>query len=227
MAWETFYLICFVVGVSVTAISFLMGAVHIPHLPHLHFGGGGVPGGGHGHGGVLGHVHVHGGHGASGGEGASANDFHVSPLNLPTIMIFLAWFGGAGYLLTHYERVWGALAVVISILVGLAGAAIVFWFMAKVLVNPEENLDPADYDMIGTLGRLSVGIREQGTGEIVYTQGGTRKCAAARSENGRPIDRGTEVVVTRYEQGIAYVRRWEELAGEEPGASEARGAEQH
>jgi membrane protein implicated in regulation of membrane protease activity len=221
------------VGFSVSAISFLMGAVHIPHLPHFHFGGdgaidgGGVHAAGHGHGGVLGHVHVDGGHAASGGEAASANEFHVSPFNLPTIMIFLAWFGGAGYLLTHYERIWGALAVVISVLVGLAGAAIVFWFMAKVLVSPEENLDPADYDMIGTLGRLSVGIREAGTGEIVYTQGGTRKCAAARSEDGRAIERGTEVVVTRYDQGIAYVRRWEELAGEEPGASEAQGAEQH
>jgi transcriptional regulator with XRE-family HTH domain len=39
-----------------------------------------------------------------------------------------------------------------------------------------------------------------------------RRAASARSEDGRPIDRGVEVVVTRYERGIAYVRPWEELS---------------
>ena len=33
----------------------------------------------------------------------------------------------------------------------------------------------------------------------------------ARSDEGFAIPKGTEVVVTRYEQGIAYVRPWEEL----------------
>jgi hypothetical protein len=37
---------------------------------------------------------------------------------------------------------------------------------------------------------------------------------AARSEDGTEIQRGAEVIVTRYENGIAYVRRWEELGGE-------------
>jgi len=106
---------------------------------------------------------------------------------------------------------------------GLAGAAIVFRFLAKVLTHPEENLDPADYVMIGTLGRLTIGIRDGGTGEIVYTQGGTRKSAGARSDDGRAIEKGTEVVITRYEKGIAYVQRWDELAGESTSES-ARGA---
>jgi len=29
------------------------------------------------------------------------------------------------------------------------------------------------------------------------------------------LPRGSEVIVTRYEHGIAYVRRWEEMAEEE------------
>jgi hypothetical protein len=28
------------------------------------------------------------------------------------------------------------------------------------------------------------------------------------------VARNTEVVVTRFEKGVAYVRRWEDLAGE-------------
>jgi hypothetical protein len=60
------------------------------------------------------------------------------------------------------------------------------------------------------LGKLSMPIREGGTGEIVFSQEGTRRCAGARSEDGSPIDKRTEVIVTRYEKGIAYVRRWDE-----------------
>jgi hypothetical protein len=72
-------------------------------------------------------------------------------------------------------------------------------------------LDPADFDMIGVLGRLSVPIREGGTGELIFTQDGTRRVAGARSEKGTAIAKGSEVVVTRYERGIAYVRPWDEL----------------
>ncbi len=35
----------------------------------------------------------------------------------------------------------------------------------------------------------------------------------ARGEGGLEIPKGVEVVVTRYERGIAYVRPWEELSG--------------
>ena len=69
--------------------------------------------------------------------------------------------------------------------------------------------------MVGVLGRLSMPIREGGTGELIYSQAGTRRVCGARSEDGAAISKGTEVVVTRYEQGIAYVRRWSELSGEE------------
>jgi len=31
--------------------------------------------------------------------------------------------------------------------------------------------------------------------------------------------RGTDVIVTRYERGIAYVRRWEELAEKDAASS--------
>ena len=75
-------------------------------------------------------------------------------------------------------------------------------------------MDPADYDMVGVLGRLSIPIREGGTGEIIYSQAGTRRTCGARSENGAALEKGVEVVVTRYEKGIAYVRRWEEMSGE-------------
>src|SRR6185437_10526258 len=60
---------------------------------------------------------------------------------------------------------------------------------------------------VGVLGKVTSSIRQGGTGEIVYTQGGTRHATGARSEDSSAIAKGSEVVVTRYEHGIAYVRR--------------------
>jgi hypothetical protein len=81
-------------------------------------------------------------------------------------------------------------------------------------MSREEALDSADYDMAGVLGRLSIPIRPGGTGELIYSQEGTRHVTGARSEDGLGIAKGAEVMVTRYEKGIAYVRPWEDPAGE-------------
>ena len=193
MNWSDFYLLCFLVGFALSLVSVLAGGAHL-HIPHMHFDG-------------L-HIHVHGPHGGgAAGEG-------ISIFNIGTIAAFLAWFGGTGFLLEHYYSVWFLLALGIATLSGLGGAALVFLFVAKVLVSREENLDPADYDMVGVLGHVTLPIRAGGTGEIIFTQEGVRHSAGARSETDAPIPRGAEVVVTRYQQGIAYVRPFEELAAE-------------
>src|SRR5208282_1738321 len=145
----------------------------------------------------------------------------ISPFNFVTLTAFLAWFGGTGYLLTRFSTVWVGLGLLFSVLSGLAGGGIIFLFLSKVLMSDEENMDPADYEMVGVLGRVSSSIREGGTGEIVYSQVGTRRVCGARSEDGKAIAKGTEVVVTRYEKGIAYVRLWSEMSGEETGPAEA------
>jgi hypothetical protein len=104
---------------------------------------------------------------------------------------------------------------------GVAGSAVVFGFLTKVLLRHERFLDSADFEMTGVLGNVTVPIRPGGTGEIVYSQQGTRRSAGARSENAVAIPRGSEVVVTRYEKGIAYVRLWEEMAGESKSETES------
>ena len=188
-SWEAFYFFCFCVGFLCSVISFMAGASHT-HT-HVH-----VPRGLHGH---VAH-------------GAGAKGAAESPINFGTVAAFLAWFGGTGYLLSHFSTVWAVLALGLSILSGLSGAAIVFWFLFKVLLKHDRDLDPADYERIGVLGHLSSTVREHGTGEMIFSQDGTRRAASVRSEDGRPLERGTEVVVTRYERGIAYVRAWEEFS---------------
>jgi hypothetical protein len=192
MTWSDFYLTCFLLGFALSLLSALSGISHL-HLPHVHFHG--VP-----------HVHAPGT--PHGGRSAGAEW-----LNFGTITAFLAWFGGTGYLLEHYYSVWFLTALGIATLSGLGGAAIVAWFLLKFLASKEENLDPADYDMIGVLGKLSIPIREGGTGELIFAQEGVRRVSGARSEDGIAIPKGSEVIVTRYEKGIAYVRSWEDMAG--------------
>ena len=138
----------------------------------------------------------------------------VSPFNPPSLAAFLAWFGGTGYLLEHIYHVWIVVVIFVATLSGLGAAAVVFWFLAKVLMANEAPLDPADYDMVGVLGRTTISIRPGGTGELVFTQGGTRHVAGARSEDGAAIPKGAEVIVTRYEKGIAYVRPFEDVLGD-------------
>jgi membrane protein implicated in regulation of membrane protease activity len=131
-----------------------------------------------------------------------------------TLTAFLAWFGGAGYLLTRYADVWPLAALLVAILVGCAGAALVFGFMAKVLWAPNENLDPDDYDLVGLLGVVSSPIRAGGIGEVIFSQAGARRGAGARSEDGAAIDKGVEVVITRHQDGLVCVRTWAELAAD-------------
>ncbi len=202
MTWADFYLVCFVVGIAFSLVSILGGGsrwhFHVPRFPHAH-GSGSI---------------AHAGH-AGGRSGDGSHAGHISVFNFVTLTAFLAWFGGTGYLLTRYSSLWFLAGLGFSILSGLIGAAIIFQFLIRVLTSEDENLDPADFEMCGVLGRTSVSIRAGGTGEIIYSQEGTRRTCGARSENGSAIAKGTEVVVTRYEKGIAYVKLWSELSGEE------------
>ena len=207
MTWSDFYLTCFAVGFLLSAVSFIAGGLrwhlHLPHVPH----GGGHVGAGH-----APVPHVSGGNGAAAHAGRPAA---MSPFNFVTLTAFLAWFGGTGYLITRFSSLWFALGLLIAMAAGLIGAAIVFLFLTRVLVSHEENMDSADYEMVGVLGRVSMPVRENGTGEIIYSQAGTRRTCGARSENGSAIGKGAEIIVTRYEKGIAFVRLWEEMNGEE------------
>ncbi len=53
----------------------------------------------------------------------------------------------------------------------------VFWFLLK-LIEHEAPLDPADYDMVGVLGKVTSPIRTGGTGELIYSRAGSRRAAA-------------------------------------------------
>jgi membrane protein implicated in regulation of membrane protease activity len=182
---ETIYLVCFIVGLILSVLSIAGG------LTHLHFG--------HFH---LGHTaHTH-----TGSQG-------ISSINGFTITAFLCWFGAAGYLLNRYSSFFTPLILILSVLSGLAGAGLLWLVLFKFLLPHERILTAEETEMPGVIGQVSDSIRDNGgIGEIIFSQTGARRSTAARSEDGSPIQRGTEVIVIRYERGIAWVRPFDDLS---------------
>ena len=131
--------------------------------------------------------------------------------NAFSIMIFLCWFGAAGYLLTKYGSFVAGVVVVLAAICGIAGGAIIFIFLTRVLMPHDRELTADETDVVGVVGRVSSPIRAGGTGAIVYQQMGATRSAIARAEDGEAIGKEEEVYVIRHEKGIAYVKRWEDL----------------
>ncbi len=198
MSWSDFYLICFLVGFSLSVISFLAGAVHL-HLPFkMHF-----PFHGAHH---VGHPVGHHAATATSGKGSA----HLSWFNAFTIMAFLAWFGGTGYILTRKSHLVALASLTIATASGLFAAWIVLKLMSRLMRETGEMFD-WDYRHEGAIGTVSMTIRTDGTGEVIFEQNGIRRSAGARSEDGAAIEKGSEVVISRYEKGIAYVKKWDEF----------------
>jgi membrane protein implicated in regulation of membrane protease activity len=183
--------------------SLLLGGLHLGHghAGHAHIGHGAAP---------QAHVSHSGAPSKIGGASGNEVSWFGSMANPSCAAVFLAWFGGVGYLLTRHSGLAFWLDLVLALAVGATGAWILAAFL-RFLQSREQPLNPADYDMVGVLGQVSCTIRRDGVGEVIYVRDGARKAIAARSEDTQEIKRGEEVVVTRYEKGIAYVRTWEAM----------------
>ena len=143
--------------------------------------------------------------------GATKGGAHLSWFNASTVMAFLAWFGGTGYLLTKHSNFVAIVSLSIAVGAGLAGGWIVYRFMYRLLQNREAEMNEWDYRHEGSVGKVSMTIPADGTGEVIFEQHGVRRSAGARSDDGSAIQKGAEVVISRYEKGIAYVRKWDEF----------------
>ena len=221
----TVYLICFLAGVGFSALSMLSMFAHGFHH-----------GGHHGHHASHGHQVHQASHGhaqnaqaqqpasaaksanvvkttaeqavAQVAQGADTATPWLFRINITAIVLFLAIFGGVGLLLEDKHQLTSLLAASIAGVSGLAGSAAVNRILAAIIAR-ERPLEPVTFT--GTLALVTMPIREGGgIGEIVYTIEGTRRCSGARSDDGRGIGKGAEVVIVRYDRGIAYVAAFDE-----------------
>src|ERR1700745_1909617 len=165
MMWESFYLICFAVGLVLTALSVFTGGGRL-HAGHRH---------------LAGHGHVAAPHHAHGAAAGSGHGF--SRVNGFTVTAFLCWFGGVGYLLRTHESFVASLVLLVATISGLAGAFLISWFLTSVLLSHERILTAEETEMVGVVGRVTGPLRPGATGEILFSQLGTRRSAPARSED--------------------------------------------
>lgn len=196
MKWPDIYLLCFAVGALWSLATLLLGSFHLGHSGSAHLG--------------HGHSHVAHGHAHAGKAFTHDISWLGSLINPTCAAAFLTWFGGIGYLLTRHSGLGFWIDLALAIAVGLCGA----WLLAAFLCfleSREQPLNPADYEMTGVFGHVSSAIRPDGVGEVIYLRDGARKLVPARSDDAIKIERGSEVIVTRYEKGIAYVRTWDAM----------------
>jgi len=141
MTWESFYLICFLMGLMLSVLSLLggmSGHTHLLHVGHV----GHIP--------QAGHL-PHGGAGLPSASGTEAGTATIPWWNAFSIMIFLCWFGAAGYLWTRHGSLTAGVVLVLAGVCGLAGGAIVFFFLAKVMLPHERELTADETDVVGAV----------------------------------------------------------------------------
>jgi membrane protein implicated in regulation of membrane protease activity len=242
MDWLTsLYLGCFIFGLIFTVASFLLGGLdhfsigghadggginlHADHVGSVHAHPGGhfdtsthAHGGGHFDGGQ-----VHGGGHADNAHTTAAHSQHPIPsstkdtlgwFNFSALVVFLTWFGGAGFILESLQvNSW--LTAPIAIVSGVLGYLAVMLFLSKVLVSSQTPImRQEDYDLTGTVGKVSSTIFDDGVGEVIFSKYGTRRTVSARSTDGKAIKRESQVVILSFDKGVALVEELDRLLNE-------------
>jgi membrane protein implicated in regulation of membrane protease activity len=130
---------------------------------------------------------------------------------LPLLASFLVGVGAVGYLVVRRGGTTGA-AVGWGVAAGAILAAVASRMVRKaVAFVPEHDPDDPRYVLQGHVARVTAPIAGDGEGEIAYSVEGASHVARARAIDGAVVAAGTEVVIERIEDGVAYVEPWSQV----------------
>ena len=130
----------------------------------------------------------------------------------PVISAFAGAFGASGYLLTRPGRMGAMVGTIVAVVIGtLAGALAVRVVRRAAAFVPEHDPDDPRYVLQGHVATVTSPIGPASDGEISYVLEGTRHTVRARGLDGTAAARGTEVVIERIENDVAYVEPWVEV----------------
>jgi hypothetical protein len=129
--------------------------------------------------------------------------------NLPAVAAFAVGFGAAGYPLVSRTRLpaWGIL------LIAIGGGALAITGMITLLARWALRGLPApfsseDLEIQGQFAVVTRDITPAREGEISYEHLGRRELVPARSLGANTVPSGSEVVIDRIEDGVAYIEEW-------------------
>jgi len=133
-------------------------------------------------------------------------------LTAPTVGAFATVFGIVGYLFSRYATF--GLPQQLSITVGIALActvlatrAIAHWATQAA----EQDVVDERYLLQGHPAQVVSPISAELAREIAYVVGGKRYAVPAQSLDGTSVAVGTDVVIDRVENGVAYVEPWAQV----------------
>jgi hypothetical protein len=150
------------------------------------------------------------------------NQTFLSLINPTAVMLFLLGFGFFGYLFHNTIHAVAAITLILASIGGVIIAALLLLLVGRIFGDSEGETVQDVSDRTGLLGKVSITIQENSLGEIIYVSpGGMRKSIAARSIDGRRLERDQEVVVVNYQHGIAEVDTWEHFIHEDGTPTEA------
>lgn len=143
------------------------------------------------------------------GPGGGAPSGIRAHITLPSVAAFAVCFGAAGYATLRLSSLGPLALLAIAAAAGLAGGYGAVALIAQWAV-PAARREVVDerYLLQGHLARVTSGIAAEGEGAISYVVDGEELRARARSVDGSAVPAGTEVVIERIEEAIAFVEPW-------------------
>lgn len=130
---------------------------------------------------------------------------------LPLVAAVLLGFGLAGYIVFRRTGLTG-MALGVGVMAGAILAALTSRLVRTAAAFvPEHDPDDPRYVLQGHVARVTAPIAGNAEGEIAYSVEGASHVARARALDGADVGAGTEVVIERIEDGVAWVEPWSQV----------------
>lgn len=125
---------------------------------------------------------------------------------------FLVIFGVLGYILTQRQTGSVGSRLAISAAAGVLAAIVAARLVRKWwTVTPEHDVDDERYVLQGHLARVTKPIADGVEGEVTFDIGNERRVLRARGVDDAALASGTDVVIERIEDDLAFVEAWIEV----------------
>ena len=128
--------------------------------------------------------------------------------NIPSIAAFAVAFGAVGYPLASHTEMSGSATMLIAAASGAAATAGMIVLLARWALRGERPTAPDAEDIQGQFALVSREITPEVQGEISYEHCGGQVRVPARTLGNIPLPAGSEVVIDRIEDGVAFVEAW-------------------
>ena len=126
--------------------------------------------------------------------------------------VFAVVFGAVGYVLSRRQFATPSTDAIVSVLAaGIAAVVTARLVRQWWATTPEHEVEDERYLLQGHLARVTKPIAPDADGEVAFEVDREQRVLRARNFEEGPLPEGTDVVIERIENEIAYVEAWQEV----------------